>query len=69
MLLKKAHKIDQIEHCAVPINKTIVKSFSCRVPINTPDEVADTAIDAVLRNRCEVITSSLIMRIMLKFYA
>ncbi|EAT34128.1 AAEL013603-PA [Aedes aegypti] len=46
-----------------------LEQLGCRVPINTPDEVADTAIDAVLRNRCEVITSSLIMRIMLKFYA
>ncbi|XP_062543341.1 uncharacterized oxidoreductase YoxD-like [Armigeres subalbatus] len=43
--------------------------LGCRVPIHTPDEVADVAIEAVLRNRCEVITSPLYMQIMIKLYA
>ncbi|KXJ81671.1 hypothetical protein RP20_CCG018281 [Aedes albopictus] len=45
-----------------------LEQLGCRAPINTPDEVADVAIDAVLRNRCEVITSPLFIQIMIKFY-
>lgn len=41
----------------------------CRVPIQTPDEVADLAIDGVLKNRCEVIASPLYMQILLKLYS
>ncbi|EDS45307.1 short-chain dehydrogenase [Culex quinquefasciatus] len=43
--------------------------LGCRVPIQTPDEVADLAIDGVLKNRCEVIASPLYMQLMLKLYS
>ncbi|XP_055610118.1 uncharacterized oxidoreductase YoxD-like [Uranotaenia lowii] len=43
--------------------------FGCRVPIQTPDQVADLAVEGMLKNRCEVIASPWYIQLMLKLYS
>ncbi|XP_058834782.1 uncharacterized oxidoreductase YoxD-like [Topomyia yanbarensis] len=46
-----------------------LQQYGCRVPIQTPEDVANLAIDGLLRNRCEVIASPWYMQIILKLYS
>ncbi|XP_058461417.1 uncharacterized oxidoreductase YoxD-like [Malaya genurostris] len=46
-----------------------LQKLGCRVPIQTPDEVANLTVEGMLKNRCEIVASPWYMQVMLKLYS